>query len=284
MHCRICDSNSVKRYCALNGYEILKCSQCGFGQVPITAEGLALLYNEDYWRGCTTAKWSQNENQPISPTYTYWLDKQLRLCPKSATPLRVLEIGPGLGGTMAGYLQEHRPDVQYEAIEISDYAADRLDARGFTIHHGGVTAPSIIEACRGRFDLIIGTEVIEHDPEPHAFAKAVHDMLKPRGWCAFTTGNLDGLISRWNKEKWYYLDPPLHVSYYTPKAFRILFQQEGFNHHSVRRYGFNYITLKLKTHIPGILLLSHLIGISTGMTVRAQRKPPAQNSEPSALT
>ena len=97
-------------------------------------------------------------------------------------------------------------------------------------------------------------------------------MLKPGGWCAFTTGNIDGLISRWNKKNWYYLDPPLHVSYYTPKAFRTLFQQEGFDRQSVQRFGFNYISLKLKTHIPGILLLSDLLGIATGMTVQARRK------------
>lgn len=271
MRCRICDSNYLKPYFTVNGYEILKCSRCGFGQVPITAEGLALLYNEDYWSGDTTDKWSQSENQPIGAPHTYWLNKQLSLCPENSK-LLVLEIGPGLGGSIAGYFQEHRPDVLYEAIEISDYAADRLDARGFTIHHGGVTTPSIIEACRGRFDLIIGTEVIEHDPDPHAFARAVHAMLKPGGWCSFTTGNIDGLISRWNKGKWYYLDPPLHVSYYTPKAFRILFQQEGFDRLSVQHYGFNYISLKLKTHIPGILLLSDLMSISTGMTVRARRK------------
>lgn len=272
MKCRICDSDSLKHYAVLNKYEILKCSQCGFGQVPITAEGLALLYNEDYFSGNTTENWSQAENQVIPPSYVYWLEEQLNRLPERTGPVRVLEIGPGLGGMMAGHIQSRRPEAQYEAIEISDYAARRLRERGFTIHLGGITTPSIVEACRGRFDLIIGTEVIEHDPDPHAFAQAVHAILKPGGWCAFTTGNIDGLISRWNKGKWYYLDPPLHVSYYTPRAFRLLFQQEGFDQLSVQRYGFNYIALKLKSHIPGILLLSHLTGVSTGMTIRARRK------------
>ena len=146
MRCRICDSSDLKPYFTVNGYEILKCSQCGFGQVPITAEGLALLYNEDYWSGATTENWSQNENQSIAASYIYWLDKQLSLCTRTAKAPCVLEIGPGIGGMVAGYFQQRLPDVQYEAIEISDYAADRLDARGFTIHRGGVTAPSIIES------------------------------------------------------------------------------------------------------------------------------------------
>jgi len=271
MNCRVCGVSPLRHYATKNGYEVLKCPGCGFGQVDVTQEDLSRLYEEAYWKGETTPGWAQSEDAPIPPAYVYWLEQQLRLLPRGPGPLRVLEIGPGLGGMMAGYLRREHPGIEYEAIEISEFAAESLAARGFTIHTGGLTTGSIVEACRGRFDLVVGTEVIEHDPDPHAFAAAIRAVLKPGGWCAFSTGNIDGLISRWNKVKWYYLDPPLHVSYYTPKAFKTLFQQEGFDRVSSRRYGFNYIRLKVKTHIPGILLLSHLSGIATGMCLRARR-------------
>jgi len=272
MNCRVCNASDPKHYATKNGYEVLKCTHCGFGQVAVTQQDLDRLYEEAYWRGDTSPNFSQAEAQPIFPSHIYWLGQQLRLFSKATAPLRVLEIGPGLGGMTAHYLRNHHPEIQYEAIEISELAAQTLAAQGFTIHTGGVTAAAIVEACRGRFDLILGTEVIEHDPDPHGFASSIHAMLKPGGWCAFTTGNIDGLIARWKKQDWYYLDPPLHVSYYTPRSFKTLFQQEGFEHLSARRYGFNYISLKLKTHIPGILLLSHLTGIATGMSIRAQRR------------
>src|SRR5262249_28811985 len=143
--------------------------------------------------------------------------------------------------------------------------------REFTVFEGRVTDPSTIESCRERYDLIFGTEVIEHDPEPHAFAGAVHEMLKPGGWAAFTTGNINGWIARLSGEKWYYLDPPAHVSYYTPTAVKVLFREAGFSPVQVQRYGFSYINLKLKTHLPGILLMTHLSNISTGMSISAQR-------------
>ena len=101
---------------------------------------------------------------------------------------------------------------------------------------------------------------------------SVHEMLRPGGWAAFTTGNIDGGISRWNKERWYYLDPPAHVSYYNPRSVRQLFGTENFSHISVACYGFNYMNLKLKTHLPGILALTHLSKISTGMSIAAQRR------------
>lgn len=269
--CRVCAAHT-RPYATKNGFEVVQCTACGFGQVPVTPADLSKLYEEAYWRGETTPHYGQSEDQPIFPSHVYWVEEQLRVAGKrQGTPLRVLEIGPGLGGTTAFYLQRQHPEIQYEAIEISDFAAQSLAARGLTVHTGGITSPAIIDACRDRFDLVLGTEVIEHDPDPHAFAAAVHAMLRPGGWCAFTTGNLDGGISRWKKADWYYLDPPLHVSYYTPRAFNRLYTSEGFTHIGVQRYGFNYIDLKLKTHLPGILLLSHLTGISTGMCVRAQR-------------
>jgi len=79
-------------------------------------------------------------------------------------------------------------------------------------------------------------------------------------------------MSRWKKEHWYYLDPPAHVSYYTPRAVRHVFRSEGFESVSVRCYGFNYINWKLRTGLPGILALTHLSHFSTGMSISAHRK------------
>ena len=271
MNCRACESPSLKLWATKDGYDVFQCTQCGFGQAPVTQQDLDRLYEEAYWRGETTSNFSQAEDQPIFPSHIWWTEQQLRLIAGNPAPIRLLEIGPGLGGTRARYLREHHPGIQFEAIEISEFAAQSLTAQGFTIHTGSITTPAIIAALRGRFDLIVGTEVIEHEPEPHAFAAAAHAMLKPGGWSAFTTGNIDGVIARRKKADWYYLEPPLHVSYYTPKAFKTIFQKAGFDRLSAARYGFNHIDLKLKTHIPGILLFANLTGISTGMTLRAHR-------------
>ncbi len=269
MKCRICDAET-KPYLHKNGYEVLQCTRCGFGQVDVSAKDIESFYEQAYFAG-ETAHFAQEENCAIPDTHRYWIQQYLERLPKNQ-PLRVLEIGPGLGAPIAGYFQRERPEIEFAAIEISDYATERLRASGFNIFGGRVTEPATLDACRGRYDLIFGTEVIEHDPEPHEFVRAVHDMLKPGGWAAFTTGNLNGWMARWNREKWYYLDPPAHVSYYTPRAVQRLFSAEGFDRIDARRYGFNYIRLKLKTRLPGVLALSHLSNISTGMCLSARRK------------
>ncbi len=269
LDCRICFA-PMTLYVKKNGYDIYKCTACGFGQVNVTADDITNFYDSEYFAG-NKAHFGQEANSTISPSHRFWLEKNLARL-RGTKPLRMLEIGPGLGGAVAGYMRAKHPDVEYAAIEISDYAAENLQRRGFLVFQGRVTDPVTIDSCRGRFDLVCGTEVIEHDPEPHPFMRAVHDMLKPGGWAAFTTGNLNGWMSRWNREKWYYIDPPAHVSYYAPAAVRKLFHAEGFTRVDVRRYGFTYIDLKLKTHLPGILWLTHLSNISTGISIVANRE------------
>jgi SAM-dependent methyltransferase len=270
MTCRIC-SSAVKPHLKKNGYEVLKCVNCGFGQVDVNADGIAEFYDQAYFDGERT-NYYQHENCEARPEHRYWIEKNLSRLPKGGA-LRILEIGPGPGAPLGGYFQRFQPKMEFAAIEISEYACERLSARGFDVFKGRVTETRTIDACRGKFDLIYGVEVIEHDPEPHAFVKAVHDMLRPGGWAAFTTGNIDGLMARWNKERWYYLDPPAHLSYFTPRAVRQVFGAQGFENISISRYGFNYIALKLRTHVPGILALTHLSNISTGMSITAQRRP-----------
>ena len=266
--CRIC-SAPVRLYLTKHGYEIFRCTACGFGQINVTAHDIEDFYDQSYFQG-EKAHFQQGLETEPHPALPFWLEHNLdRVCPSNG--VQVLEIGPGLGGPLAGYMRKTHPEMDYAAIEISGYAAENLRRRGFRVFEGRVTHPATIESCFERYDLIFGTEVIEHDPEPHPFAQAVYKMLKPGGCAAFTTVNIDGWMARWSGQKWYYLDPPAHVSYYTPSAVKILFGAEGFSTIQVRRYGLSYINLKLKTHLPGILLATHLSNISTGMSILARR-------------
>ena len=79
-------------------------------------------------------------------------------------------------------------------------------------------------------------------------------------------------MSRWNREKWYYLDPPARGATTRQRRYGRYSERKDFRAITVQRYGFNYINLKLKTSVPGVLLATHLSNISTGMTALAQRK------------
>lgn len=267
--CRICFSQS-ELYEIKNGFAIAKCPKCGFGQVDVSPDVLAAFYDKSYFDG-DKAAFSQQERQTISPAMRFWIESQI----SGRAPLRVLEIGPGLGGPVAGYFQQTRVHDTYEAIEISAYATERLCARGLTVRQGRVVDPQILDACRSSYDLVFATEVIEHDLEPHAFLSAVYTLLKPGGRAAFTTGNFDGWVSRHNKKDWYYLDPPAHVSFYTPRSARKALSTAGFKNARVECYGFRHIDLVLKVPLPflrdPLLAIMDRINMSTGMTISADK-------------
>jgi SAM-dependent methyltransferase len=267
--CNVCDSSQLQPLYKIRDYDIYRCKECGFAQVPISAEKLHNLYDKAYFRG-ERANFQQATDAPLSAAMQYWLEEFLP--PRhTSTSLSLLEIGPGLSGAVARHLSLTRPDIVYEAVELSEYATEHLRQCGFVVHCGAISAPETASSCSGRFDFVIGTEVIEHDPNPKAFAKCVYEYLKPGGSCRFTTGNVDGIMARWHKQNWYYFDPPAHVSYFSPRSADRLFRGAGFRNVDSYRTGFNYIDLKLRTRLPGILTLAHLLSIPTGMVIRASK-------------
>jgi SAM-dependent methyltransferase len=267
MKCKICGDTVVIAF-NKSGYDIWRCVSCGFCQVFIGDRELAEFYDRNYFLG-EKANFSQLEGREIKKSYVYWLNKFLPA--PTSLPLKVLEIGPGLGGMIGKYLNSVRPDIQYEAIELSDFASEKLRSIGLTVHTGSVYDPVILEKCRSQFDIIIGNEVIEHDPNPHFFVESVSEMLKPGGICRFTTGNIDGWMARLKKTNWYYMDPPAHVSYFTPVSAKRLFSDHGFKDVTIWKVGFQYIDFHLKYRIGGFLALAHYLNLPTGMTISASK-------------
>lgn len=262
MRCKVCGQAAIRLY-RMKGYDLDRCGSCGFGQIDVSGEDLRAYYDSEYFNGAKVS-FSQAPGQELLPSRRYWVDRFLARGAKS-----VLEIGPGAGGGIGRYLRRTRPDVAYEAIELSDYAAGHLRSEGFTIHSGSLA--DAIDACRGRFDAVIATEVIEHDPDPLGFARAVHDALAPGGACHFSTGNFASWRAWQKGAAWHYIDPPAHVSFFTPQSAKTLFGGAGFADVSVWRAGFAYIDLTLKTRLPGILLAAHALSLSTGMTISARK-------------
>jgi 2-polyprenyl-6-hydroxyphenyl methylase/3-demethylubiquinone-9 3-methyltransferase len=263
--CKICGSGSLREYAVVNSFQIWKCRGCGFGQTAITSEDTEQFYDPDYFNG-GKARFSQATDDQISPAKKWWIDRYV-----SASSKDILEIGPGPAAMVGQYLKSTRADVSYEAVEISSFACEAVRGAGFRVHNGTIYASEIEPACRGRFDTVIATEVIEHDPDPRRFAQGMFDALRPGGAACLTTGNFDGLMARIKKEKWYYLDPPAHPVYYTPKSIGRLLKDVGFKDLQVECMGSNYVDLYLRYRIPGLLQLIQLSRLPTGMTVVATK-------------
>jgi SAM-dependent methyltransferase len=263
--CKICGSDSMRAYAAVNGFQIWKCRACGFGQTAIASEDIRLFYDQQYFDG-GKARFSQAANDEIPPSKKWWID---RYVPGKSRDF--LEIGPGPAAMLGHYLASTRADISYEVVEISDFAGEAVRGAGFHVHSGTIYAPAVEAACRGRFDTVIATEVIEHDPNPRRFAQGMFDALRPGGAVCLTTGNFDGIMARVKKGRWYYLDPPAHTVFYTPRSITRLLRDAGFRDINIEYIGSNYVDLYLRYPVPGLLELVQMIRLPTGMTVVATR-------------
>lgn len=275
--CKICLSVKTRIYCTIKSHVILRCQECGFGFVEIDQNITNEFYEEDYFSG-EKASFAQEKDAQISEEQQFIVDNYVfKNYQNPHSLISCLEIGPGIAGKVFKYLNSTNKHIQYSAIELSRIATDFLKGMGADVYCGKIyddLTKNLIS--RGNkqnkdFDVIFGFEVIEHDTNPYLFMSAVHSMLTSGGYCVFSTGNLDGLMAKFHKNNWYYLDPPAHVSYFTPKSLKILLEKIGFSKVYIRRFGFNYVRMYQRYKIPFFLDIVDYLNISTGMIVIAEK-------------
>lgn len=263
--CTIC-GGALMHYASYQGkWNVLKCRECGFGKSNVTSADIESFYESDYFGG-KTAKFSQDHEEQIDSGKKWWVDTFV-----SGNDINCLEVGPGSAAMIPKYMMKTRSGFKYEAVEISHIASRHLTDCDLSVHTGRIYDTEISDVVRGRFDYVIATEVIEHDLDPARFATGLYNSLRAGGRACLTTGNFDGMTARIKGSAWYYIDPPAHVCFYTPRSATRLFKKAGFRNVRIHCVGLNYVRLRQKYPIPGFLQLVHALQIPTGMTICAQK-------------
>ena len=147
----------------------------------------------------------------------------------------ILEVGCGRGATGA-YLQEQL-GCRVTGVELNPEVARDAARRLHGVLVGDLQALEI----PGRFDVVLGSEIVEHLPAADQFLARVRSLLRPRGVAVFSIPNVghwsvvdDLLAGRWD-----YLPIGLlcftHFRFFTEKTLDDWLFRAGFSSWQITR-------------------------------------------------
>ena len=227
-NCLLCDSVSVKK---LKGYEehhLVKCQSCKFVFCePIPTSMELEKHYENYGR-----------NDYLSPLTIKRYHEILDTFEPYRKTNRLIDVGCGIG-----YFLEEAKKRGWEVYgtEFTDEAMEICSKKGIYMKKG-VLNPKDYNS--QEFDVITSFEVIEHINNPREELQNFYKILRKGGMVYCTTPNFNSLLRYRLKEKYNVICYPEHLSYYTPKTLKYVFEKEGFRTKSIKATGISLTRLK----------------------------------------
>ncbi len=227
-HCLICSSENIK---PLVGYEsafLNSCKNCGFvfcNRIPSDKE-LSKHY-KNYGTNFFCSEITKNRYNEI-------LDQMEKYRKNN----RIMDIGCG-----AGYFLDEAQKRGWEVYgtEYSERLINLLSEKNITIHAGALNTSNYQD---DYFDVITSFEVIEHINTPASEVNKIHQLLRKGGLIYLTTPNFNSLLRLRLKSKYNVIQYPEHLSYFTPKTLRKLFDSNGFKTIKIETTGISFTRLK----------------------------------------
>jgi 2-polyprenyl-3-methyl-5-hydroxy-6-metoxy-1,4-benzoquinol methylase len=146
---------------------------------------------------------------------------------------------------------------QAYGVEPSAWAAAEAQRRGLNVMTGTQDTPQL-RGCQ--FDLVTMWDVIEHVDDPSTELTKTRQLLKPGGWLAIHTMDVDSLAARLMGPRWPWL-MDMHLYYFSQKTLAQLLRKTGFEVVWSGSQG-RYLSLGyLATRVAGLSsLLGRLVG------------------------
>lgn len=189
----------------------------------------------------------------------------LKNCFSTLEGLKILDIG-----CAAGFLLNTASVLgasELYGVDVSKWAICKAKK---ILPEGNYFCGSLSEAIKTgflkeeRFDIVIGTDVIEHIIGPKDFIKDVLRLLKIEGKAVFTTPDTGSLLHKILGYSWFHYQKE-HVSFISSKAFGILANELGFKIKKIaplkKALPLKYVFSILKYHTTGITKTVGSIGM-----------------------
>ncbi len=230
--CRLCGGSDVADWIEKRGYRMYRCRICGNGFLPDAAvpQDLESLYTAAYFGGGEATGYPSYVAD--GPLIERSLVRRLRWLARLAPPGRLLDVGAAYG---FGLHAARTLGIDAMGVEIAPDAAEA--AR----RHAGVPVVAgdfLSVDLPGGFAIITMFDVLEHMRDPRACVARARELLAPGGVFVVETGDLASPWARLLGRRWYFLDPPQHLCYFTAAGLTRLLADAGLVAAApVRRFG-----------------------------------------------
>lgn len=217
MACLICRGTACAPVGAKFGYEIVRCTACGFRFVdPTPSAGELTRYYQDYKASPAYAKKAARKIQRAR--------RRLRRYAHKAPGRRFIDVGCNIGTAVAAAL-ELGLDAYGIDIDEASIATARDHYPGGHYHAGPIES---LPAEWGQFDFIYTSEVIEHLPDPHAYFEVLRARAADNALLYLTTPDAGHWRVPSDFLSWEHVKPPEHLSYFTKDNVRRFLAEHGF--------------------------------------------------------
>lgn len=221
IECPCCGSDQEKHspFYKYPLFSYVKCSVCGlvFQNPQPVFDDLSKRYDDEYF-----GYEIENEENFLSLMLKGLIDIGFKELDFSETGKSVLDIGCATGRLLYYLKQKGWETAGVEICSLAaEYGNEKRDVN--------ISVKPLEENCfaGGSFSFIHASHLIEHLNKPAQFMDEIFRILKPGGYTALVTPNIDGFQSRLFKEKWRSAIPD-HMFLFSKKTLIKMAENSGF--------------------------------------------------------
>lgn len=218
--CNLCGSASNRPWRLIEGWQLVRCRDCGHIWLPSTSANFQALYDEGYFEGHYFAK-SYNEEEITRQVQES--KPRIDLLERYAKRGMLLDVGCGLGFFLAAARSTGWSVV---GIDLSSYAVKWARERLNLPVICGTLESAPIEP--ESMDAITFWHSLEHIADPTSAVRTAYRLLKPGGILLVQVPNVASLERHFLRDRWSGWDLPMHLHHFSPRTLRWLAKRAGF--------------------------------------------------------
>ncbi|MCG6553293.1 MAG: class I SAM-dependent methyltransferase [Candidatus Magnetominusculus sp. LBB02] len=217
--CLVCEKNLWEPIYKV----LLRCRSCGFitSNLDISEEELETIYNHNYFHGREYGNYIADK-RIIQKNFMSRLNILLKYVNNSQKK-SIFEIGSAYGFFLE-LANNYFKSVS--GIDISADAINYIQTNYPWIHaNRGEYSDYNIEQ---RHDIYCLWDTIEHIKRPDIYIDKIARDINADGLIALTTGDIESLNAKIQRNRWRLIHPPTHLHYFSKKTIEILLNRYGF--------------------------------------------------------